>query len=188
MRTSIINDILEKNEIKRLGEIYEKLKRKNNQIFAIEKDIGELKSELAEIKPYMFWLKRKKDELTAAITAKEIKIEKLNSDIQLIPTQYGFTNVADLNRAYRRAKGKLEDVRKLQHEWNTSDSKPDQRIAHVVPEIFIEVPDKKEKAKERPEVKEPQSRSIKDRLKENQKQIDEQKRTKKKRSVDRDDR
>ena len=182
------NDILEKNEIKRLGEIYEKLKRKNNQIFAIEKDIGELKSELAEIKPYMFWLKRKKDELTAAITAKEIKIEKLNSDIQLIPTQYGFTNVADLNRAYRRAKGKLEDVRKLQNEWNTSDPKPDQRIAHVVPEIFIEVPDKKEKAKERPEVKEPQSRSIKDRLKENQKKIDEQKRTKRKRSVDRDDR
>ena len=186
------NDISEKNEIRRLGGIYEKLKKKNNQIFAIEKDIEKLKSELAEIKPYMFWLKGKKDELTATITVKEIKIEKLNSDIQLIPKMYGFTSVADLNRAYSRAKNKLEDVRKRQREWNTSDPKPDQRITYVVPEILIEDPDKKEKVKdrseERPEVKEPQPRSIKDRLKENQKQVDEQKRTKRKRTVDRDSR
>ena len=84
----------------------------------------------------MFWLKGKKDELTAAITVKEIKTEKLNSDIQLIPKMYGVTSVVDLNRTYSRTKNKLEDVRKRHREWNALDPKSDQRIVDVVPEIF----------------------------------------------------
>lgn len=185
------SDEKEKSEFIRLESINKRLKNKEKEIENLEKYIQSLEQELSAIKPYI-WNKKERGEIKETITSKKCIIEQKLSNLELIPKEYGYTNVASFKRDYVSAFNKLDKVRELQRAWKAPDPKPETKKVYVVPYKLEKEQRRVDRLEEKQLEKEidnsPKPRSIKDKLENNKRIIEEQKASTKRRNVDRDSR
>ena len=185
------SDEKEKSEFMRLENINKRLKNKEREIGNLEKDIQSLEQELSAIKPHI-WNKKEREEIKETITSKKCLIEQKLSNLELIPKEYGYTNVASFKRYYVSAFNKLDKIKELQRAWKAPDPEPETKKVYVVPNVLEKeqrrVDRLEEKQLDKTMDKSTKPRSIKDKLENNKRIVEEQKASTKRRNVDRDSR
>ena len=185
------SDEKEKSEFMRLENINKRLKNKEREIGNLEKDIQSLEQELLAIKPHI-WNKKEREKTKETITSKKCLIEQKLSNLELIPKEYGYTNVASFKRDYVSAFNKLDKIKELQRAWKAPDPKPETNKVYVVPNILEKEQRRVDKLEEKPlektMAKSPKPQSIKDKLENNKRIVEEHKASKKRRNIDRDSR
>lgn len=159
-----------------LSAIEDKLKSANRKIYAIEQNKIKLEKQLSNTSKGFFHRKERR-ELEEKIAAKELQLQKAKSTFDTIPTMYGFSNVSDFKKAFRKAKADLAAVQKLQEEWKKLDS-GSEKVYQIYPANAYCLPEKEQKSN--------QKKSIKERLAENKAEIKNQSMKPKKKVRDQD--
>lgn len=160
-------------EVMRLQQIFNKMKKQEQKIYAIEKAIVKLEKDLKEVKKKWFHRKEQK-ELEGKIDAKKAQLEKAKDTLDLIPTQHGYQNALEVTKAMKLAKSELKKVQLAQKVWDAPEPEP--------VKMSLRIPANVQNAEKREIQKnEGQKRSIHERLEE-KKQLVEQ--PKKRRSRD----
>ena len=101
----------------KLDRILLKLKKAEQKIYSIEKAKLRLEKNLKEVQKKWFHGKEKK-ELEQKIAEKRQELKKAQETLSEIPQMQGYENALEVKKAYKAAVSELEEVRKLQSEWD----------------------------------------------------------------------
>ena len=107
---------LQEAEVMKLDRILLKLKKAEQKIYSIEKAKLRLEKNLKEVQKKWFHGKEKK-ELEQKIAEKRQELKKAQETLSEIPQMQGYENALEVKKAYKAAVSELEEVRKLQSEW-----------------------------------------------------------------------
>lgn len=108
---------LQEAEVMRLDRILQKMKKAEQEIYAIEKAKLRLEKDLKVVQKKWFHGKEKK-ELEQKITGKRQELKRAQETLNEIPKMQGYENALEVKKAYNTAVTELEGVRKLQSEWD----------------------------------------------------------------------
>lgn len=160
-------------EVMRLQQIFNKMKKQEQKIYAIEKAIVKFEKDLKEVKKKWFHRKDQK-ELEGKIESKKVQLEKAKATLDLIPAQHGYQNALEVTKAMKLAKAELKKVQQAQKVWDAPEPESEK--------MYLRIPANVQNVEKRERQKSiGQKRSIHERLKE-KKQIVEQQTKRKQRS------
>ena len=107
-------------KVMELQQILNKLKKQEQKIYAMEKNIVQQEKCLEEVKRELFHRKEQK-ELENKIELDKGQLESAKDTLSMIPKQYGYKSILEILNELKHAEKELADVQQKQVDWDTTE-------------------------------------------------------------------
>ena len=107
-------------KVMELQQILNKLKKQEQKIYAMEKNIVQQEKCLEEVKRKLFHRKEQK-ELENKIELDKGQLESAKDTLSMIPKQYGYKSILEILNELKHAEKELADVQQKQVDWDTTE-------------------------------------------------------------------